>query len=101
MSEVFLKNHMITGKVKSETEMLNEIFSIKYLQNLFCKVLLNFAQIISFIFFWFKIIPIDARTLSQMFMPRAAFGFGKIIAIIAIPSEFKESDFLKKIVPRL
>ena len=101
MSEVFLKNHMLTGKVKTETERLTEMFSIKYLQNSICETLLNFAQMISFIFFWFKIIPIDARTLSQMFIPSAAFGFGNIIAIIAIPSEFNESDFLKKIVPRL
>ena len=101
MSEVFLKNHMITGRVKSETEILTETFSIKYLQNLFCKETFNFAQINFFIFFWFKIIPIDARTLSQMFIPRATFGFGRIIAIIATPSELKESDFLKKIVPRL
>ena len=101
MSEVFLKNHVVKGKVKSKTEILTETFSIKYPQNLFCEMLFSFAQIISFIVFWLKIIPIDARTLNQIFIPRAAFGLGKIIAIIATPSEFSESDFRKKIVPRL
>lgn len=101
MSEVFLKNHVLTGNVKIETEMLTEMLSIKFLQNLFCEILPNFEQISSLIFFSFKIIPIDERTLSHRLIPSAAFGFGKIIAIMAIPSEFKESDFLKKIVPKL
>lgn len=101
MSEAFLKNHTLTGSVKIETEMLTETLSIKLMQNLFCEILPSFEQISFLTFFSFKIIPIDEKTLSHRFIPSTAFGFGKIIAIIAIPSEFKESDFLKKTVPRL